>query len=153
MRLPTGEVEVATATALEAAFRCGLVDVHTPVRSMSSPVWTTLGELAELDQSDPSLFRARTGHVVRTGVALLGLLAIIVFGGTQLAPRTASAETSAVRPRPPTMDAGRAGRAVTDRHELYRAPPRARANPPLVPKQPRAPMRSTTGANIGQHHI
>ncbi len=53
MRLPTGEVEVATASALENAFRCGLADARTPVRAVSSPVWTSLAEVAEIDTSDP----------------------------------------------------------------------------------------------------
>jgi len=53
MRLPTGEVEVVTASALERAFRCGLADARTPVRSVASPVWTTLAEAAEIDTSDP----------------------------------------------------------------------------------------------------
>lgn len=53
MRLPTGEVEVATASAIEDAFRCGLADARTPVRSVGSAVWRTLGEVAEIDTTDP----------------------------------------------------------------------------------------------------
>lgn len=51
MRLPTGEVEHLSGTQLEAAFRCGLAGPRTAVRSVSSPLWTTLGEAAEIDDS------------------------------------------------------------------------------------------------------
>lgn len=53
MRLPTGEIEVVTASALEDAFRCGLADARTPVRSVGSPVWSALAEVAEIETSDP----------------------------------------------------------------------------------------------------
>jgi hypothetical protein len=53
MRLPTGEVEIVTASALEDAFDCGLADARTPVRSVASPMWTSLAEVAEIDTSDP----------------------------------------------------------------------------------------------------
>ena len=53
MRLPSGEIEVATASDLEGAFRCGLADARTPVRSVSSPVWRTLAEVAGIDTCDP----------------------------------------------------------------------------------------------------
>jgi hypothetical protein len=53
MRVPTGEVEVVTAEALEDAFRCGLADARTPVRSVGSKVWTTLAEVAGIDTSSP----------------------------------------------------------------------------------------------------
>lgn len=49
MRLPTGEIEHLSGTQLEAAFRCGLAGRGTPVRTVSSPVWTTLGEAAEIE--------------------------------------------------------------------------------------------------------
>jgi hypothetical protein len=52
MRLPSGEIEVATATDLEGAFRCGLADARTPVRSVSSPVWRTLAEVANIETCD-----------------------------------------------------------------------------------------------------
>jgi len=52
MRLPSGEVEVTTAGDLESAFRCGLADARTPVRSVSSTIWTTLAEVAEIDTCD-----------------------------------------------------------------------------------------------------
>lgn len=53
MRLPTGEIEVVTASALEDAFRCGLADARTPVRSVGSPVWRALAEVADVETSDP----------------------------------------------------------------------------------------------------
>lgn len=59
MRLSTGEIELVTAEGLERAFECGLVDVRTPVRSASTPIWTTLGEAAgfedDVTPSFPSL--------------------------------------------------------------------------------------------------
>ncbi|MBX3186004.1 MAG: hypothetical protein KF819_03270 [Labilithrix sp.] len=52
MRLPTGEVEIASAAELERAFRCGLADARTPLRAVGSHVWTTLADAAEIDTSE-----------------------------------------------------------------------------------------------------
>lgn len=48
LRLPSGEVDIATATGLQRAFECGLVDLRTPVRAFGANVWTTMREAAEL---------------------------------------------------------------------------------------------------------
>jgi hypothetical protein len=48
LRLPSGEVEIATATALQRAFECGLIDLRTPVRAFGTHVWITMQEAAEL---------------------------------------------------------------------------------------------------------
>jgi hypothetical protein len=48
MRLSTGEVELVTPTALQRAFKCGLVNARTPVREIGGHMWTTLGEAAEI---------------------------------------------------------------------------------------------------------
>ena len=53
MRLPSGEVELIPATALQRAFECGLVDSRTPVRAFGAHTWTTLDVAAEL--ADASL--------------------------------------------------------------------------------------------------
>ena len=49
LRLPSGEIEIVTPTALQRAFECGLVDVRTPVRAFGAHTWTTMAEAAELD--------------------------------------------------------------------------------------------------------
>jgi hypothetical protein len=49
LRLPSGEIEVATATSLQRAFDCGLVDFRTPVRAFGSHTWTTMLEAAKLE--------------------------------------------------------------------------------------------------------
>lgn len=56
MRLPSGEIEIAQASALERAFRCGLVDGRTPVLAVGGKVWTTLAEAAELETPPMSVF-------------------------------------------------------------------------------------------------
>jgi len=55
MRLPSGEIEIVEASALERAFHCGLVDSRTPVLAVGSHVWTTLGEAADLDDPPMSI--------------------------------------------------------------------------------------------------
>lgn len=49
LRLPSGEVEIVTANALQRAFECGLVDVRTSVRAFGAHAWTTMAEAAELE--------------------------------------------------------------------------------------------------------
>lgn len=49
LRLPSGEIEIVTPTALQRAFECGLVDVRTPVRAFGAHTWTTMAEAAQLD--------------------------------------------------------------------------------------------------------
>ena len=56
MRLPSGEIEITDATALERAFRCGLVDGRTAVLAVGAKVWTTLAEAAELETPPMSVF-------------------------------------------------------------------------------------------------
>jgi hypothetical protein len=56
MRLPSGEIEIAEAAALERAFRCGLADGRTPVLAVGGKVWTTLAEAAELETPPLSVF-------------------------------------------------------------------------------------------------
>lgn len=51
MRLPSGEVEIVTADALQRAFDCGLVEARTPVRAFGAHTWTTMLEAAELPVS------------------------------------------------------------------------------------------------------
>jgi hypothetical protein len=163
MRLPTGEVEIVTASALEDAFHCGLADARTPVRSVACPVWTSLAEVAEIDTSDPSslgsllpvaleepaadlargkawsvrtdldasAFTSGRRGVIGAGLAIAGLLALMVFGGSQLpdpAPSTAAGGAAA------EMTAhARAPRAPTNAIELCwetkeeREPPITRA--------------------------
>jgi hypothetical protein len=48
LRLPSGEVELATADALQRSFECGLVDHRTPVRAFGAHTWITMQEAAEL---------------------------------------------------------------------------------------------------------
>lgn len=50
MRLPTGEVELLTAPAMKEAFRCGLIDLRTPVRPFDGHAWITLEEAAGFDE-------------------------------------------------------------------------------------------------------
>lgn len=54
VQLPSGEIEVVSSSALERAFDCGLVDARTPVRAFATPIWTTLGEAASLEEGEPS---------------------------------------------------------------------------------------------------
>jgi len=56
MRLPSGEIEIADASTLERAFRCGLVDARTPVLAVGAKVWTTLADAAELETPPLSVF-------------------------------------------------------------------------------------------------
>ncbi len=56
MRLPSGEIEIVDATALERAFRCGLVDGRTAVLAVGGKVWTTLAEAADLETPPLSVF-------------------------------------------------------------------------------------------------
>ena len=51
-RLPSGDVELLSASALENAFSCGLVDARTPVRTPSSTTWTTLHEAADFEPGE-----------------------------------------------------------------------------------------------------
>lgn len=50
MRLPTGEVVTASSERVERAFRCGLVDGRTLVRSSTAPNWQPLADAAEIEQ-------------------------------------------------------------------------------------------------------
>lgn len=54
VRLPSGEIEVSTAAALERSFKCGLVSARAPVRAVGANLWTTLGEAAGLDPDAPA---------------------------------------------------------------------------------------------------
>src|SRR5690348_17043775 len=54
VQLPSGEIEVVSSSALERAFQCGLVDARTPVRAFATPLWTTLGDAASLEEGEPS---------------------------------------------------------------------------------------------------
>lgn len=49
VRLQSGDTEVSTGDDIERAWKAGLVDVRTPVRLSSIPVWTTLADAAKLD--------------------------------------------------------------------------------------------------------
>ncbi|CAN5805704.1 hypothetical protein BH11MYX4_BH11MYX4_00760 [soil metagenome] len=55
MRLPSGEIEITEASALERAFRCGLVDSRTPVLAVGGHLWTTLAEAADLEAAPMSV--------------------------------------------------------------------------------------------------
>lgn len=55
MRLPTGEVVTASSDRVERAFRCGLVDGRTLVRSSTAPNWQPLAEAADIEQAEMSV--------------------------------------------------------------------------------------------------
>ena len=48
LQIPSGEIEIATSEALKGAYKCGLVDLRTPVRAFGAHTWQTMQEAAEI---------------------------------------------------------------------------------------------------------
>ena len=56
LQIPSGEIEIATSDALKSAYKCGLVDLRTPVRAFGAHAWQTMQEAADIEvPAEPSM--------------------------------------------------------------------------------------------------
>jgi len=56
VKLPNGQIEVASAGVLERGFRCGLLGPRTAVCPVGTRVWTTLAHAAEIESDAEATF-------------------------------------------------------------------------------------------------